>query len=237
MGHLSATYNSVATLITRDFYLHWRPRAAQSAQVRCGRIAVLAVFALGALWAPVIGQFHSLWIYLQSVGAYLMMPFVGVFFLGVLWRRTTAPAVWVSVLSGFAVGSLLMIDQQRPFLPLLQTPVMRPWLHGAILEFGIVRRDTRLVRDRGQAGGIPPRPARLPRMARFGRLDHDDVVVLDALIRLIPDRSGAEAPTRRRRVRQRRARHGPPSGRRPGCGASSEASRRRQMRGERSGSL
>jgi SSS family solute:Na+ symporter len=135
MGHLSATYNSVATLITRDFYLHWRPQADQSSQVRCGRIAVIAVFALGALWAPVIGQFHSLWIYLQSVGAYLMMPFVGVFFLGVLWRRVTTAGVWASVLSGFTLGPVLMIDQQRPFLRLLQAPVMRPWLHGAILEF------------------------------------------------------------------------------------------------------
>jgi SSS family solute:Na+ symporter len=127
----------VATLITRDFYLHWRPQAGQSSQVRCGRIAVIAVFVLGALWAPVIGQFHSLWIYLQSVGAYLMMPFVGVFFLGVLWRRVTAAGVWASVLSGFILGPLLMIDQQRPYLPLLQTPIMRPWLHGAILEFAV----------------------------------------------------------------------------------------------------
>ena len=49
---------------------------------------------LGALWAPVIGQFRSLWIYLQAVQAYLMMPMAGVFFLGVLWRRTNAAGVF-----------------------------------------------------------------------------------------------------------------------------------------------
>ena len=69
MGHVSATYNSVATLVTRDFYLRFRPEADPARQVRVGRIAVLAIFVLGALWAPVIGQFRSLWIYLQAVQA------------------------------------------------------------------------------------------------------------------------------------------------------------------------
>jgi SSS family solute:Na+ symporter len=135
MGHLSATYNSVATLLTRDFYLRFRPGATQDAQVRTGRWAVLAVFVLGALWAPVIGRFESLWIYLQSVGAYLMMPFVAVFYLGVLWRRVTTQGVIASLVAGFVAGPLLLYDSRHPFLPFLQMPLMRPWLHGAILEF------------------------------------------------------------------------------------------------------
>ena len=135
MGHLSATYNSVATLFTRDFYLRWRPAATQRSQVFVGRIAVLIVFVIGALWAPVIGQFNSLWIYLQSVGAYLMMPFVGVFYLGVLWKRVTTQGVLAAVAAGFIVGPVLMYDGRHPFLPWMQAPVMRPWLHGAIVEF------------------------------------------------------------------------------------------------------
>ena len=104
-------------------------------QILVGRIAVIAVFALGALWAPVIGRFESLWIYLQSVGAYLMMPFVGVFFLGVLWKRTTTRAVVASLVTGFAVGPLLMADSRGHFIPVLDRPLLRPWLHGAIIEF------------------------------------------------------------------------------------------------------
>jgi solute:Na+ symporter, SSS family len=135
MGHLSATYNSVATLLTRDFYLRWQPAASQEQQVRAGRWTVLAVFVLGAIWAPVIGHFESLWIYLQSVGAYLMMPFVAVFYLGVLWRRVTTQGVIAALVTGFIVGPALLYDNRQPFLPFLQAPIMRPWLHGAILEF------------------------------------------------------------------------------------------------------
>ena len=49
MGHLSATYNSVATLFTRDFYLLYRPNANHERQIFVGRFAILAVFVLGAL--------------------------------------------------------------------------------------------------------------------------------------------------------------------------------------------
>jgi SSS family solute:Na+ symporter len=135
MGHLSATYNSVATLVTRDFYLRFRPQADASRQVRVGRIAVLAVFVLGALWAPVIGQFRSLWIYLQTVQAYLMMPMAGVFFLGVLWRRTNTTGVYACLATAAVVCPLLIADSQAPFLPLMAHPLLRPWLHGAFVAF------------------------------------------------------------------------------------------------------
>jgi SSS family solute:Na+ symporter len=135
MGHLSATYNSVATLVTRDFYLKRRPAAPQPAQVKAGRITVAVVFLLGALWAPIIGGFPSLWIYLQSVGAYLMMPFVAVFYFGVLWRRTTTAGVYASAITGFIAGPALMIDNRLHFIRALDTPLLRPWLHTAIIEF------------------------------------------------------------------------------------------------------
>ncbi len=135
MGHLSATYNSIATLFTRDFYIHWRPSAGHAEQITAGRIAVFVVFLLGAAWAPVIGSFASLFLYLQLVGVYLVMPFVGVFFVGVLWQRINVAGVWAAVLLGFVIGPLLMFDSKLHFLPFMGHPLLRPWLHGAIIEF------------------------------------------------------------------------------------------------------
>lgn len=144
MGHISATYNSIATLVTRDFYLHWRPDASQARQVFVGRVAVLCVFVLGALWAPMIGQFGSLWIYLQTVQAYLMMPFAGIFFAGVLWKRTSTRGVIACLVTASIVCPLLMFNSQlianqqsgmRPFLPFMEHPLLRPWLHSAFAGF------------------------------------------------------------------------------------------------------
>jgi solute:Na+ symporter, SSS family len=133
MGHLSATYNSIATLVTRDFYLKLRPQADQDRQIVVGRIAVLAVFILGAVWAPVIGQSKSMFVYLQSVSAYLMMPFAGIFLFAVFWRRTNTPGVLACMGSALVLCPTMMFNNSQHFLPLMNHPLLKPWLHGAML--------------------------------------------------------------------------------------------------------
>lgn len=143
MGHISATYNSVATLFTRDFYLRWNPDATQERQIFVGRAAVIVVFVLGALWAPIIGNFKSLFIYLQTVQAYLMMPFAGIFFFGVLWKRTTGAGVIACVVASllvcpvFIYNGQLMSANKPLLLPFMDQPLLRPWLHGAMLACSI----------------------------------------------------------------------------------------------------
>ena len=96
---------------------------------------MLAVCILGAAWAPLIGLFGNLWIYLQTVQAYLMMPFAGIFFAGVLWRRTTARAVLACLATACVVCPIFMADGQWHFLPFMDHPVLRPWLHAAFVAF------------------------------------------------------------------------------------------------------
>ena len=142
MGHISATYNSVATLFTRDFYLRFRPEASQERQILVGRIAVVCVFILGAAWAPMIGKFGNLFTYLQTVQAYLMMPFAGIFFAGVLWKRTTATGVVACLVTACIVCPLLMLNGQlairhKDFLPFMRHPLLQPWLHAAMVSFSV----------------------------------------------------------------------------------------------------
>jgi SSS family solute:Na+ symporter len=142
MGHMSATFNSISTMFTRDFYLKLRPNAEHKRQILVGRIAVAAVALMGALWAPIIGKFGSLWDYLQQVSFGLVIPFAGVFFIGVAWKRITTKGVWAGTLTGFGIAVLLMADRMwthlyghAPFLPFMHTKYLEPWLHGAIIEF------------------------------------------------------------------------------------------------------
>lgn len=133
MGHLSATYNSVATLITRDFYLKLRPEADQDRQILVGRIAVLSVFILGAVWAPLIGQSKSMFIYLQNVQAYLMIPFAGIFLFAIFWKRTNTPGVLACMAAALILCPMMMLNNEMHFLPLMNHPLLKPWLHGAML--------------------------------------------------------------------------------------------------------
>jgi len=137
MGHISATYNSVSTLVTRDFYLRWRPAAPQAEQIRVGRGAVLAVFILGSLWAPMIDRFGNLFSYLQTIQVYLMLPFAGIFFAGVLWKRTTTEGVVACLCTAGVVCPLLMANGKYHFLPFMEAPLLRPWLHAAMLAFAV----------------------------------------------------------------------------------------------------
>jgi SSS family solute:Na+ symporter len=137
MGHISATYNSVSTLVTRDFYLRWRPGATQDQQIRVGRIAVIVVFVLGSAWAPMIGRFGNLFSYLQTVQVYLMLPFAGIFFAGVLWKRATTAGVIACLCTACVVCPLLMLNGELHFLRFMDAPLLRPWLHAAMLAFVI----------------------------------------------------------------------------------------------------
>jgi solute:Na+ symporter, SSS family len=137
MGHISATYNSVSTLVTRDFYLRWRPGASQAQQIRVGRLAVLTVFVLGSAWAPMIGRFGNLFTYLQTIQVYLMLPFAGIFFAGVLWKRTTTQGVVACLCTAAVACPLLMLNGELHFLPFMDAPLLRPWLHAAMLAFAV----------------------------------------------------------------------------------------------------
>jgi solute:Na+ symporter, SSS family len=137
MGHVSATYNSISTLVTRDFYLRWRPGASQAEQIRVGRWAVLTVFVLGSAWAPMIGRFGNLFTYLQTIQVYLMLPFAGIFFAGVLWKRTTTQGVVACLATAGVVCPLLMLNGAFHFLAFMDEPLLRPWLHAAILAFAV----------------------------------------------------------------------------------------------------
>jgi len=136
MGHLSATYNSIATLVTRDFYLWFRPEATQERQILVGRIAVLTVFVLGACWAPIIGGYKSLFIYLQNISAYLMMPMAFIFFLGVFWKRINTPGVMACMLLSFVLCPVMLynnrLEPEDQWFWFLNTPLLMPWLHRAM---------------------------------------------------------------------------------------------------------
>jgi len=139
MGHLSATYNSISTLFTRDIFLKFRPAAGSDTQIRVGRWAVLTVFILGAAWAPLIGKAKSMFDYLQAVQSYMMIPFALIFLLGVCWRRTTTAGVLACVAVSAVISSLFMWNSEHikntgtTVIPFMDNPYLRPFTHSAMV--------------------------------------------------------------------------------------------------------
>ena len=142
MSSLAATFNSASTLITLDVYRRMRPAASDRTLVSVGRLATVAMVVLGILWVPFIPYMSSqLYIYMQSVQAYISPPIAAVFLFGVLWPRANRAGAIASLLTGAVIGATrfgLEVARNTAFVsgtPWLTWIVQIHFLHFAILIF------------------------------------------------------------------------------------------------------
>ena len=106
MGAMSSVFNSASTLVTLDFYKKIRPEASERQLVSFGRIATGGMVLLGLLWVPFIHLLSAqLYIYLQSVQAYISPPIAACFVFGILWPRLNGQGAISSLLVGFVLGA------------------------------------------------------------------------------------------------------------------------------------
>ncbi len=146
MGSMSSVFNSASTLVTLDFYKKYRPDASEKNLVNFGRLATGVMVFLGLLWVPFIHLISSqLYIYLQSVQAYISPPIAACFILGILWPRLNGAGAFASLLTGFGLGALrfLMEIKERAAGGHYYTSGLPAWLvnmnflHYAIFMFAI----------------------------------------------------------------------------------------------------
>ncbi len=110
MSSLSSVFNSCSTLITWDFYKKLKPDVSERHLVTVGRIATSVVVLLGLLWIPFMKYISSqLYIYLQSVQAYIAPPIAACFLLGVFISRLNGTGAITSLITGFVLGGLRLV--------------------------------------------------------------------------------------------------------------------------------
>src|SRR5436305_6021980 len=104
MGAMSSVFNSASTLATLDFYKKIRPQASESQLVYFGRVATGVMVLLGLLWVPFIHYISSqLYIYMQSVEAYISPRISACFIIGILWPCLNGSGVFTWLLLGFVM--------------------------------------------------------------------------------------------------------------------------------------
>ena len=141
MGAMSSVFNSASTLVTLDFYKKLRPQASEAQLVNFGRIATAAMVLLGLLWVPFIHLLSAqLYIYLQSVQAYISPPIAVCFIFGILWTRVNGQGAISSLLAGFVLGAVRFVfevlDKSRHYESgLVRWLVDMNFLHYAIFMF------------------------------------------------------------------------------------------------------
>ena len=105
MSSLASAFNSCSTLLTWDVYRKWRPTASEARLVFVGRVTTVILVFLGLAWIPFMKYVSPhLYIYLQSVQAYIAPPIAAVFLLGLLSPRLNGKGALAALWTGFVIG-------------------------------------------------------------------------------------------------------------------------------------
>ena len=116
---ISATLNSVSTLITIDFILKLKPYLSSKNLVTSGQIATVILVILAAARVSQIEKFSSLWEYLQLVLDFIAPPVVSVFLLGLFWKRANANGAVASLLGGLTLSMILILSKINHWFPVI----------------------------------------------------------------------------------------------------------------------
>ena len=138
MSSLSSVFNSCATLITMDVYKKIAPQQSDKKLVRVGQLSTVLMVLFGLAWIPLMDVISSqLYIYLQSVQAYISPPIAAVFLVGILWPRANSKGALAALGCGFVLGiGRLVLEMNKAALDgTLATLASINFLHFAILLF------------------------------------------------------------------------------------------------------
>jgi SSS family solute:Na+ symporter len=110
MSSLSSVFNSCSTLITWDVYKKLNPAASERRLVWVGRLSTVMLVVLGLAWIPFVEAAEGgLYVYIQSIQAYISPPIAAVFLFGLFWARLNAQGAIASLLTGLVLGTLRLV--------------------------------------------------------------------------------------------------------------------------------
>ena len=114
MSSLASAFNSCSTLLTWDVYRKLRPDASEQRLVAVGRITAVLLVGLGLLWIPFMKYVKpQIYIYLQSVQAYIAPPIAACFLLGVLYPRLNGTGALAALWTGLVIGTARLVLELR----------------------------------------------------------------------------------------------------------------------------
>jgi solute:Na+ symporter, SSS family len=143
MSSLGSVFNVTAALFTNDFYKKRFPQATDRKLVLIGRLSTTFVVVLAILAVPLIKLLGSqIYIFLQSVQAFVSPPITAVFIFAILMKKTTSKAAFWTLIIGEVIGISRLVaevlnNQGVINQPWLQFYSETNYLHFAIFLFAI----------------------------------------------------------------------------------------------------
>ncbi len=143
MSSVDSYVNSAAALLCKDLYQRLlRPAATDEQLLRIGRIATALLVLWAILFAEIlmrIDQGSGIYVIFQTLMSFFQGPAFAILLLGILWKRATALAATIGLLTGISTAISLFALNQPAVCSLLQIrPLFRisdPFLYFSIWAF------------------------------------------------------------------------------------------------------
>jgi SSS family solute:Na+ symporter len=105
MSSLAGAFNSTAVLFTNDFYKLKHPESNERKLVLVGRLATTAVVVGAILIVPLVKLISSqIYIFLQSVQAFVSPPITAVFLFGLFSKKINSKTAIITLIVGESIG-------------------------------------------------------------------------------------------------------------------------------------
>ena len=99
---IEALTHACTTIFTFDVYKRiWNKQKSDKHLIKAGRIATMVVLFVGALWAPMVGEFEHIFLYFQQCWAFIAIPSMLIFVFGILWKRFSNDAALFTLCLSF----------------------------------------------------------------------------------------------------------------------------------------
>lgn len=118
VSSLASMANSTSTIFTMDIYKEYIDKnAAETKQVRVGRITALVAFLIAAVVAPALGNLDQAFQFIQEYTGFVSPGVFAIFFFGVFWKKTTSNAALTAAVLTIPLSTVLKFGM--PDLPFL----------------------------------------------------------------------------------------------------------------------
>ena len=112
MSSLDSALNSASTLVVKDFVQPLKPDLKEETLVSLGRIVTGIAMVVGAIYAPLIAGFESLFSYFQSSLSYVVPPIVVVYILGLFVPWLNGNGAFWTIIFGLVAGIPIFIVKE-----------------------------------------------------------------------------------------------------------------------------
>jgi SSS family solute:Na+ symporter len=112
MSSLDSALNSAGTLVTLDFVKPMKPDLQEETYVKIGKLVTGICMVIGAIYAPLIAGFESLFSYFQSSLSYIVPPIVVVYVLGLFIPWLNGSGAFWTILFGLFIGTPIFIFKE-----------------------------------------------------------------------------------------------------------------------------